>query len=151
MGWKNFLQWNTRTKNYLCTNFRDIWSTSESWKLDIRYAISARQTQIRNQFFFHTKTNDIIVVCVPSFHLPARSSPFFLAFFRHFHGKLFYEWPYICLVLHHCQLLTWPRLSSELSDCLSRKCVFTVWLCDVCSLKVFYHPSKMVSLLAISR
>jgi len=33
---KEFLQWNTRTKDYLCANFQDIWVTSKSWILDIK-------------------------------------------------------------------------------------------------------------------
>ena len=37
---KEFLQWNTRTKDYLCANFQDIWLSSKSWISDIKYAIS---------------------------------------------------------------------------------------------------------------
>ena len=48
---KEFLQWNTRTKDHLCANFQDIWLSSNSWILDIKYAISTIKMQILNQFF----------------------------------------------------------------------------------------------------
>ena len=40
-GVKKNLQWNTWTKNYHCANFQDIWTSSKSRKLGIKYAISA--------------------------------------------------------------------------------------------------------------
>ena len=49
---KEFLLWNTRTKRYLCANFQDIWSSSKSWKLDIRLGKSARKMQVWNKFSF---------------------------------------------------------------------------------------------------
>ena len=48
---KEFLQWNTRTKDHLCANFQDIWLSSKSWISDIKYAISTTKMQILNQFF----------------------------------------------------------------------------------------------------
>ena len=86
---KEFLQWNTRTKDYLCANFQDIWLSSKSWILDIKYAISTIKMQILNQFF-RKKIHYIVVICVPSFHQPARSSSFFLAFCLQFYGTTFY-------------------------------------------------------------
>ena len=62
-----FLQWNTRTKDHLCANF----------------------VQILNQFF-RKKIDYIVVISVPSFHQPARSSSFFLAFCLQFYGTTFY-------------------------------------------------------------
>ena len=91
---KEFLQWNTRTKDHLCANFQDIWLSSKSWILDIKYAISTIKMQILNQFF-RKKIHYIVVISVPSFHQPARSSSFFLAFCLQFYGTTFYGWPYI--------------------------------------------------------
>ena len=89
---KEFLQWNTRTKDYLCANFQDIWLSSKSWILDIKYAISTIKMQILNQFFCK-KIHYIVVICVPSFHQPARSSSFFLAFLFTFRGHFFMNDP----------------------------------------------------------
>ena len=33
-------------KNYFCANFQDVWSSSKSWKLDIKNAISSRKLQV---------------------------------------------------------------------------------------------------------
>ena len=57
---KEFLQWNTGTKDHLCANFQDIWLSSKSWISDIRYAISTIKTQILNQFFLQ---NDSLYCC----------------------------------------------------------------------------------------
>merc|ERR1712240_558767 len=70
-----FLQWNTRTKDHFCANFQDIWLSSKSWISDLKYAISTIKMRILNQFF--SKKIHFIVVSVPSFHQPARSSSFF--------------------------------------------------------------------------
>ena len=88
---KEFLQWNTRTKDYLCANFQDICLSSKSWIYGIKYAISTIKMQILNQFF----RKKIVVIRVPSFHQPVRSSSFFLAFCLKFYGTTFYGWPYI--------------------------------------------------------
>jgi len=97
---KEFLQWNTRTKDYLCANFQDIWLSSKSWILDIKYAISTIKMQILNQFF-RKKIHYIVVISVPSFHQPARSSLFFLAFFFFsFMGQLFMDDP---ISLRNCK------------------------------------------------
>ena len=82
---KEFLQWNTRTKDHLCTNFQDIWLSSKSWILDIKYAISNIKMQILNQFF-RNNIHYIVVKSVQSFHQLARSSSFFLAFRLQFDG-----------------------------------------------------------------
>ena len=86
---KKFLQRNTRTKDHLCANFQYIWLSSKSWILDIKYAISTIKMQILNQFF-RKKIHYIVVISVPSFHQPARSSSFFLAFCLQFYGTTFY-------------------------------------------------------------
>jgi len=45
--------------------------------------------QILNQFF-RKKIHYIVLICVPSFHPPARSSSFILAFCLRFHETTFY-------------------------------------------------------------
>ena len=50
--------------------------------------------QILNQFF-RKKIHYIVVIYVQSFHQPARTSSFFLAFCLQFYGTTFYGWPYI--------------------------------------------------------
>ena len=89
---KEFLQWNTRTKNYLCVNFQDIWSSSKSWKFDIKYSISARKMHIWNKRFCK-KNPYIVIVDVSNFHLSARSSSFFSHFFFNFTGHFFMNDP----------------------------------------------------------
>ena len=86
---KEFLQWNTRTKDHLCANFQDIWLSSKSWILDIKYTIPTIKMQILHQFFCK-KINYIVVINVPSFHQPAGSSLFFLAFCLQLYGTTFY-------------------------------------------------------------
>merc|ERR1712240_725904 len=95
---KEFLQWDTRTKDHLCANFQDIWLSSKSWILDIKYAISTTKMQISNQFF-RKKIHNIVVIRVPSFHLPARSSSFFLSFCLQFYGTTFYMTLYFFLLI----------------------------------------------------
>ena len=56
-------------------------------------------------FFFKNK-HDIGVVHVPSFHLSARSSSFFHAFFLHFYGEPFHGSPDI-----YCKIQTFLCLS----------------------------------------
>ena len=85
---KEFLQWNTRAKDHLCANFQDIWLSSKSWILDIRYAISTIKMQI-----FCKKIHYIVVMSVPSFYQPARSFSFFLHFVFRFMGQLFMDNP----------------------------------------------------------
>ena len=82
---KEFLPWNTGRKDNLFANFQDIWLSLKSWISDIKYAISTAKIQILNQFF-RKKIHYIVVISVPSFDRPARSSSFFLAF-----GPYFYE------------------------------------------------------------
>ena len=48
---------------------------------------------MKGKFFFCKNKHHIGVVHVPSFHLSARSSSFFRAFFLHFHGEPFYGSP----------------------------------------------------------
>ena len=63
-------------------------------KFDIWIAISAIWINVR-KIFFRKKKHHNVVLHVPSFQLSARSSSFFLTFFLHFHGTLFYCSPYI--------------------------------------------------------
>ena len=93
--------WTAWSKKSFCngilgqkTNFQDIWLSSKSWILDIRYAISTIKMKILNQFF-RKMIHYIVDISVPSFHQPARSSSFFLAFCLRFYGTTFYGWPYI--------------------------------------------------------
>ena len=60
---KEFLQWNTRIKDHGCANFQDIWLSSKSWILDIKYAISTIKMHILNQFF-RKKIHYIVVISV---------------------------------------------------------------------------------------
>ena len=57
--------------------------------LRISFAIDGRVGKI----FFCKNKYHIGVVHVPSFHLSAKSSSFFRAFFLHFYGKPFYGSP----------------------------------------------------------
>ena len=50
---------------------------------------------MKGKFFFYKNKHHIGVVHVPYFHLSARSSSFFNAFFFHFNGKPFYGSPHM--------------------------------------------------------
>ena len=63
--------------------------------------------------FFHKKKHYIVVVCVPSFHLSARSSSFFLAFFLHFYGKPFIDHP---ITERAVRANEWPVQSKKIQN-----------------------------------
>ena len=91
---KEFLQWNTRTKDHLCANFQDIWLSPKSWILDIKYAISTIKMQISNQFFrkkFHYTILSLYVCQV--FSNVRDHLHFFLHFVFSFMGELFMDDP----------------------------------------------------------
>ena len=71
---------------------KDIWLSSKSRIWDIKYAISTIRMQILNQLF-RKKIHYILIISVPSFHQPARSSSFFVAFCLQLYGKLFMDDP----------------------------------------------------------
>ena len=91
--YRDYLQWiffcnkNFR-QSTLWANFGDIWPMSKLSKLHLWMAISAIKSNIR-KIFFCKKIYYDIVVQVPNFHLSAKSSSFFCAFFLHFYGVLF--------------------------------------------------------------
>ena len=60
---KEFLQWNTRTKDNLGANFQDIWLSSKSWILNIKYTISTIKMQISNQFFLQKDSPYCCYMC----------------------------------------------------------------------------------------
>ena len=85
---KKILLKKAKTKDYLWASFHHIWSLSKSSKLDIQKYISAKQIMIWKMFLCENK-NYTVVVLVPNFHLSARSSSFFHAFFLHVYGEPF--------------------------------------------------------------
>ena len=82
------LLWKAKIKCYLWASFYDIWPLPKSSKLDIQKAISAKQFKFWKIFLCKNK-HYIVVVLVPNFHLSARSSSFFFAFFLFVYGELF--------------------------------------------------------------
>ena len=65
---------------------------------------------MKGKFFFCKNKHHIGVVHVPSFHLSARSSSFFCAFFLHFYGEPFYGSPDI--IISSDRGLRFPATSS---------------------------------------
>ena len=82
------LLWKAKTKGYLCVSFQDFWSLSKSSKSDIQKATSAKQIIIWKIFLCKNNHYNVVVL-VPDFHLSARSSSFFLAFFLLIYGEPF--------------------------------------------------------------
>ena len=89
---KEFLQWNTRTKEHLCANFQDIGSSSKSWMLDMKYAISTIKMQILNHFFAKRFTIFLLYVCQVFINLQDHLH-FFSHFVFSFMGQLFMDDP----------------------------------------------------------
>ena len=85
---KRILLWKAEIKCYLWASFHDFWPLLKSTKSDIEKAISAKQIMIWKLFLCKNKHYNVVVL-VPNFHLPARSSSFFLAFFLHVNGEPF--------------------------------------------------------------
>ena len=130
------MQWDTKTKNYLCADFQGIWPLSKSWKSDI--------CKIKCRFgiiFFAKRITIMLLNTCQVFIFVQDHLHFFLHFVFSFMEHLFYECPHIntCLhdiltnegfpfhiiIRHHCIILHLQLLASFFANLMI---FFILWL-----------------------